>query len=154
MHVVGQLVYLALRSPLGALDDDPDLRRTEQSGYMDAADALYDFLQRFQQRLRERRPRRVAFLHTRRYGNWAYGEAFRRASLESAVMIASRAASIPYSLVRQEDVAAKLSLPMRNAKDLAVAAARLHPGKPLYWAERSLAYAAAVTAAVLDEAQA
>jgi len=152
--VTGRKVYLAFRTALGTLDDNPDLRRADPSEYMDAADALYDFCRRFQQRLRECHPAQVAFLHTRNYQPKSYSEAFKRASIESAVMIAARAESITYRLVRQEDVAADLSLPPRwRAKDLAEAAAQLQPNKPLYWGERSLAYAAAATAAAADKAQ-
>jgi hypothetical protein len=50
VHVVGRKVYLALRAE-GTLHDHPDLRRAEPSQYMDSADALYDFCQRFQQLL-------------------------------------------------------------------------------------------------------
>jgi hypothetical protein len=63
-------------------------------------------------------------------------------------MIATSAEGISYRLVRQEDVAAHLSLPARwRASDLAEAAVKLHPDRPVYWADRSLAYAAAITAA-------
>jgi hypothetical protein len=118
---------------------------------MDTADALYDFCQRFQQRLRECSPGQVAFLHTRNYQPRSYREAFSRASIESAVMIATRAEGISYRLVRQEDVAAYLSLPARwRAADLGEAAAKLHPDRPVYWADRSLAYAAAITAAAVE----
>lgn len=154
VYVSGSKVYLALRTVLGCLDDSQHLRRVEPSEYMNAANRLYDFCQRFQQLLKECHPAQVAFLHTRNYRPNSYGEAFKRASIESAVMISACAEGIRYRLVRQEDVASHLSLPTRwRTKDLGLAAAQLRSDKPMYWNERSFAYAAAVTAAALDETE-
>jgi hypothetical protein len=146
VHVAGVHVYLALRSPGGDLDDREDRQRIEPSSYMDSADSLYDFCQRFQQLIRECRPGHVAFLHTRNYRPNSYSDAFRRASIESAVMIAARAEGTPYSLIRQEDVARLLSLPAHwTASQLANASAALISSRPRYWAQRALAFAAAAT---------
>jgi len=152
--VAGQKVYLALRTE-GTLEDHHDLRRIEPSQYMGSAEALYDFCQRFQQLLSECQPSLVAFLHTRKYQPNSYADAFKRASIESAVMIAARAVNVCYTLIRQEDAATELGLPARwKAPELTEAAMKLLPTQPLYWRDRSLAYAAAVTATALNEAQA
>lgn len=154
VHVAGHKVYLALRTE-GTLEDHHDLRRTEPSQYMGSAEALYDFCQRFQQLLRECRPSLVAFLHTRNYQPKSYAEAFKRASIESAVMIAARAVNVSYTLVRQEDAATELGLSGRwKAQELTEAAMKLLPAQPPYWRDRSLAYAAAVAASIPDETQA
>jgi hypothetical protein len=146
VHIAGDIAFLALRSPAGTLDDHADLRRVERSGYMDEADALYDFMQRFQQRVRECQPNRVTLLNTRRFQAVAYNDAFRRVTLQSAIMIACRAEGVPYSLVGQSEVATELSLRANpKAKELADAAARLQSSKPPYWSDRSLAFAAATT---------
>jgi hypothetical protein len=152
VHVAGGTAYLSLRTE-GALEDHHDLRRVEVSQYMGIAEALYDFCQRFEQLLRGCQPSLVAFLHTRNYQPNSYADAFKRASIESAVMIATRAVNVPYTLVRQEDVGPELGLPGRfKAAQLTEAAMKLVPGQPLYWRERSLAYAAAVTATAQNEA--
>jgi hypothetical protein len=152
VHVAGSTAYLAFRAE-GSLEDHHDLRRIEPSQYMGSAEALYDFCQRFQQLLRECQPSLVAFLHTRNYQPNSYADAFKRASIESAVMIATRAVNVSYTLVRQEDAGTELGLPGRfKASQLTDAAMKLVSTQPLYWRERSLAYAAAATATALDEA--
>jgi hypothetical protein len=63
-------------------------------------------------------------------------------------MLAARVEDISYELIPQEEVARHLGLPARwRAGDLNRAAAGLIEDRPAYWAERALAYAAAVTAA-------
>jgi hypothetical protein len=128
--------------------DDPSLRRVQPSEFMAPADRLHDFWARFRQLLRGRRPQQVVVLHTRSYQNWAYNDAFKRASLEAAVMVAARVEDISYELITQERTARHLGLPATwRAGDLKSAAAGLIEERPAYWADRALAYAAAVTAA-------
>jgi hypothetical protein len=146
LHVAGAHVYLALRTSGGGLDDREDRRRIDPSEFMDPADSLRDFYQRFQQLVRECCPGQVALLHTRNYQPRSYSEAFRRASIEAAVMIAATGEGRRYSLVRQEDAARMLSLPTHwTAGQLAEASAALIDSRPRYWAQRALAFAAATT---------
>lgn len=140
---------MARLAATGDLVDSRSLQRMEISTAMTAADALIDFYRRFRQLVREQRPEEVALLHTRKYQNWTYSDAFKRASMESAIMIGTRAEDAIYRLVSQERVAKYLGLPARtwNAASLTASARALVDSVPSYWNDRALAFAAALTAA-------
>lgn len=142
VHLRGGDAYLAVVDPPELLRDEQPLRRLQRSPYMDPADALADVYGRARQLLRGLAPAEVALLHTRAYRNWAYSEAFQRASMESALMLAARTEGVGYVLVKQEEAAATLGC---AAPQLGARALTLRAGPaPLYWRDRSLAYAAAI----------
>lgn len=151
VHVAGTKVFLALRKADGSLRDSPDLQREILTGYANQADVLYDFFVRFRQLIRGCGAGVVAFLHTRSYQGWSYSDAFVRASLQSAVMMASSSEAIRYVLVRREDAASHLGLAGKWKGDDLTRAAHAQLGyAPKYWADRSLAFAAAAVAAVAE----
>lgn len=142
VHIAGGKVYLAKRH--GAeLVDDADLRRIEVSDYMDNADALVDLLSRFRGIIRGAGVCAAGLLHTRSYKEWSYSDAFKRASIQSAIAVATRQEDRKYQLVRQEDAAKLYGLPARwKSKDLSAKVRSTFEPDTKYWSDRSFAWSA------------
>jgi len=142
VHIAGGRIYLAKRLGAGLVDGD-DLRRIDVSDYMDNADALLDLLNRFRTLIRGANICAVGLLHTRSYKNWSYSDAFRRASIQSALSVATRQEGRVYHLIRQEDAAKLYELPSRwKTSDLGAEVRLAIEPVTKYWADRSFAWSA------------
>jgi hypothetical protein len=126
--------------------DDP-LERLELAQSLAGAEQVADFAARFKQEVRRIRPAAVGVVYPRRYSNWKYADAFRRVSMETAIMLGVAELSTParpiaYVQVKQDPMAKALGIPLPKFGEKAKA--QWGHGVPRYQKDRLYAVAAAV----------
>jgi hypothetical protein len=149
VHIAAGTTYLAVvECPDTALIDDP-ADRLELAARLQGAEQLAEFAERVGQEVRRVEPIAVAVLYPKKYGQWKYADAFRRVSIEAAIMLATASASgggrsIRFMQIKQERTA-KL---VEAGGDLPGFAGNSWGSQlPKYRAERALAFAVAMAAA-------
>jgi hypothetical protein len=100
------------------------LERLKLAEGLESAEQLADFAARFRQELREIEPIAVGVVNTRLYSNWKYADAFKRISIEAAIMLTvveSSAAVRPirYKLIKQETMAKTVGIPLGTLIEVA-----------------------------------
>jgi hypothetical protein len=130
VNVAAGVVYIAARRP----DESLEVLKLEIAEHMDAAAGLRDFGERVAQELRRLQPSSVAIVEPKgRRQGWAYGEAFRRASLDTMVMSAAAQVGVPVERVATSHVIKALEL---DKEDPAGALEkRLGDPRPPYWSK-------------------
>jgi hypothetical protein len=124
-------VNLAGGSSYWALVEAPDLlvtgevERIDLAEGLDPAEQLADFAARVRQELSRLEPVAVGVINTRKYASWKYADAWRRVTMEAAVMLSAEAVStnstpIHYQLVKQETMAKKTSIPLAKLQEVCV----------------------------------
>lgn len=139
--VAGEAWIGIVQCPDDLVLDDP-LKRLARAQYLEPADALHDFVDRFREELRRIQPVAVGVANTRLYVGWKYADALKRITLEAAIMLAASAEEISFESVRQEDVfkavgAPYMEFPKRAAEQLAI-------DPPPNWDKRALAFGSAL----------
>jgi hypothetical protein len=129
---------------------DDSFERLDHAAGLGGPAQLADFSARFKQEIRRIRPTAVGVLNTRKYANWKYADAFKRVSLEAAVMLAvadlsSPAHTIKYALVSRERLPKALEIP--DGTFDAGAVDRWGHGIRRYAKERAMAFATATALA-------
>lgn len=118
LNIAAGSVYGAVVSCPDALDP-ARLERLQLAEGLEPAEQLADFAARFRQELREIEPVAVGVVHTRLYANWKYADAFKRISIEAAIMLtvtdsSTTAAPIRYQLIKQEKMAKTVGIPLKT----------------------------------------
>lgn len=117
LNIAAGSVYCAVAiSPDEVLFDDP-LERLDMAEGLDPAEQLADFSARFRLELRRIAPIAVGVLHTKLNANWKYAGAFRRITVEAAVMLvvvetSTSSAPIAYRLIKQHAMAKTVGIPL------------------------------------------
>jgi hypothetical protein len=141
VHLAAGVAYLAvIECPDRPLVDDP-AERLIPAQNLAGAEQLADFASRIDQELRRIAPIVVGVLHPKLYGNWTYRDAFRRVSLEAAIMLSANGLGIAYEQVKRDAALKALQIPGKDESRWA--AERLGITPPRYWNERSWAFIAA-----------
>jgi len=117
LNIAAGSVYCAVAtSSEDVLFGDP-LERLDLAEGLAPADQLADFAARFRLELRRVAPVAVGVLHTKLYANWKYADAFRRITIETAVMLSvvetsTSTAPISYQLIKQDAMAKTVGIPL------------------------------------------
>lgn len=137
----GRAYFAVVECPDTFVAGDP-LDRITPTQQVERPDVLGDFKDRVAQEFRRVRPRAVGVGFTRKYKNWSAEQAFKRFSLDAAVMLAAFDLGIPCQQVKEEDAARAVGVaPTKLAEQ---AAARLGIDATDYWDERVWAIATAL----------
>jgi hypothetical protein len=99
---------------------------------------LEDFRVRLAQELRRLRPAKVGIARTLMFKNWSMKAATTRFGFEAAAMLAAVQEGFACELVRQEDAAKSVGVPLKRAAELLPEALEIE--KTPYWKERSVAF--------------
>ncbi len=118
------------------LDDGAD--RILPSEDLDYPARLEDFRLRLAQELRRLRPAAVGLARTRMFKNWTMAAATQRFGFEAAAMLAVVGEGIACELVRQEDAARSVGVPIKEAPDHLPEALGIE--KTPFWKDRSIAF--------------
>jgi hypothetical protein len=123
VNLVGGTAYCAVVSSTGELLADA-LERIELAEGLMPAEQLADFAARFRQELSRLGPVAVGVINTRKYSGWKYADAWRRVTLEAAVMMTVAEAStgnrpVHYTLVKQETMAKAVEIPLAKLNEVA-----------------------------------
>jgi hypothetical protein len=115
VNLAGGVAYCAVASSEGLVDDP--LVRIELAEGLSEAEQLADFAARVRQELNRLRPLAVGVIHTKKSAQWIYKEAWRRVTLEAAIMLTVAACStseraIDYKLVKQDAMAKTVGIPL------------------------------------------
>jgi hypothetical protein len=123
VNLAGGTAYCAVASPPGELVED-DLVRIELAEGLGDAEQLADFAARFRQELRRLRPVAVGVIQTTKTSQWVYSYAWRRVTVESAIMLTTVEAStsehpIDYKLLKPSAMAKAVDIPLRKLYEVA-----------------------------------
>jgi hypothetical protein len=124
MNLAGGTAYCAVAVPPEELVDDP-LVRIQLAEGLEPAAQLVDFAARFRQELSRLRPAAVGVVQTTKTASWVYAQAWRRATVEAAVMMTVADAStserpIAYRQIGQKAMAKKVDIPLKQLQDVCV----------------------------------
>lgn len=104
---------------------EPDVvERLQLAEGMESHEQLADFAARFQQELRQIAPIAVGVVHTKRYAQWKYADAFKRVSIEAAIMLtvaqtSTATSPIAYKLIKQDAMAKSTQVPLPKLVEVA-----------------------------------
>lgn len=123
VNLAGGVAYCAVASPPEELIDDP-LVRIELAEGLGDAETLADFAARFRQELNRIRPVAVGVIQTTKSSQWIYKDAWRRVTIEAAIMLTVVDAStsergIHYRLVKQHKMAKTVGIPLPKLHEMA-----------------------------------
>jgi hypothetical protein len=144
INVAARVIYLGVVRGDAPVLDDPAVR-VAPSQDLDEAHRIDDVRVRIRQEIRRLRPAGVGLMRPRRYAGWKWTDAFERAGLEAAIMIAAVEESVACQVVRAEDAAR--AVPAAPTKVVEQAAQRWGIEPPAQWKERAWAYATAMALA-------
>ena len=145
VHIAAGVAHLALVE----CPDIPLLDETSKlvpSSHLADAAQLRDFSLRFTQELRRVRAETVAVAYTRLYGGWTYADAFKRVSLEAAIMLGVEEQGFRYISMPQEKAAKAVGVPVTRVPTALAESLGLST-KPVSWKERSVALMVALAGA-------
>jgi hypothetical protein len=122
-------VNLAGGSAYCAVVEAPDqlvpgeLERIHLAEGLEPAEQLADFAARLRQELSRLQPVAVGVINTRKYASWKYADAWRRVTMEAAIMLSAEEVStssspITYKLVKQETMAKTTSIPLAKLQEV------------------------------------
>lgn len=151
MNLAGGTAYCAVAAPLEQLVDDP-LVRIELAEGLEAAAQLVDFAARFRQELNRLRPLAVGVVQTQKTNGWVYSKAWRRATVEAAVMMTVADAStsehpIAYRQIKQKSMCKSVGIPLKQLQEACIE--RWGDEVPMYRKDRFPAVVGAI--ALLEE---
>lgn len=100
-----------------------ELERIDLAEGLEPAAQLADFAARLRQELSRLEPVAVGVINTRKYASWKYADAWRRVTMEAAIMLSAETAStgsapITYKLVKQETMAKATSIPLAKLQEV------------------------------------
>jgi hypothetical protein len=149
VHIPAGTAYFAVVTCPDEADYDDPLERIQLAVGVELAEQLADFEHRFKQELRRIRPRAVGVVFPKRYSQWKYADAFTRASLETAIILAVEEVSTPaqpidFTQVKQDAMAKAVGIPLPK---MDTAGRKRWAGLTRYRAERVYAFAAATALA-------
>jgi hypothetical protein len=144
VNVSARVVYFGVVSD-GQLDLDDPAERVEPSGELDDARRIDDVRVRVRQEIRRLRPACLGVMRPRRYSGWKWSDAFERATLEAAVMMAAVDEGTKCDVVRAEDAAR--AVPAAPTKVVEQAADSWGVAPTAQWKERVWAFATAMALA-------
>jgi hypothetical protein len=122
VNLAGGIAYCAVASPPDELLPDA-LVRIELAEGLGPAEQLFDFAARFRQELSRLGPVAVGVIHTKKTSQWIYKDAWRRVTMEAAVMLTVAEAStvdkpIHYKLIKQEKMAKTAEIPLAKLQEV------------------------------------
>jgi hypothetical protein len=149
LNIAAGAIYGALVACPDKLEPNT-LERLQLAEGLDSAEQLADFAARFRQELRQLAPVAVGVVNTRLYSNWKYANAFKRISIEAAIMltvveVSTPAAPIRYKLISQETMAKAVGIPLPKLAEIATD--RWGGQVPRYRKDRLLAVVGAIALA-------
>ena len=138
VNLAGGTAYCAVLEAPDRLVAD-ELERIGLAEGLEPAEQLADFAARVRQELTRLEPVAVGVINTRKYASWKYADAWRRVTMEAAIMLSAAETSsssmrINYKLVKQETMAKTTEIPLAKLQD--VCAERWGDSVPRYRKER------------------
>ena len=149
VHIAAGTAYFGIVvCPDDPLYDDP-LERIQFAAGANLPEQVSDFSARVKQELRRIRPHAVGVVFPKLYAQWKYTDAFRRVSIETAILLAAEELSTPaqpieFVQVKQDAMAKTLGIPLPKMETVG---SNRWPGVTRYRKERVYAFAAATTLA-------
>jgi hypothetical protein len=138
INIAGGGAYLGVvRAPAEVLVADQADRILPNDG-LDRPLRLEDFRARLAQEMRRLQPAKVGIARTRMFKNWTMKAASNRFGFEAAAMLAAVQADFDCGLVRQEDAAKAVGMPLEKVPELLPTA--LGISKTPYWKDRAAAF--------------
>jgi hypothetical protein len=138
INIAGGAAYLGtVRAPREILVADQADRILPNDG-LDRPLRLEDFRARLAQEMRRLQPAKVGVARTRMFKNWTMKAASNRFGFEAAAMLAAVQEGFDCELVRQEDAAKAVGVPIEKVPELLPAA--LGISKTPYWKDRAAAF--------------
>jgi hypothetical protein len=144
INVSARVVYFGVARDGQLVLDDP-AERVEPSAELDDARRIDDVRVRVRQEIRRLQPVCLGVMRPRRYSGWKWSDAFSRATLEAAVMMAAVDEGAKCDVVRAEDAAR--AVPAAPSKVVEQAADRWGVNPTAQWEERVWAFATAMALA-------
>jgi hypothetical protein len=138
INIAGGAAYLgAVRAPEEVLVNDQADRILPNDG-LDLPLRLEDFRARLAQEMRRLQPAKVGIARTRMFKNWTMKAASNRFGFEAAAMLAAVQEEFECELVRREDAAKPVGVPIEKVPELLPSA--LGISKTPYWKDRAAAF--------------
>lgn len=125
LNLAGGIAYCAVAVPPDQLVADA-LVRIELAEGLEPAPQLVDFAARFRQELNRLRPLAVGIVQTQKTNNWVFSQAWRRATVEAAVMMTVADAStserpIAYRQIGQKAMCKSVGIPLQQLQEASAA---------------------------------
>jgi hypothetical protein len=138
INIAGGAAYLGVvRAPEEILVSDQGDRILPNDG-LDRPLRLEEFRVRLAQEMRRLQPAKVGIARTRMFKNWTMKAASNRFGFEAAAMLAAVQEGFPCELVRQEDAAKAVGVPIERVPELLPDAIGI--SKTPYWKDRATAF--------------
>jgi hypothetical protein len=123
LNLAGGIAYCAVvEAPYDLIPHE--LERIDLAEGLEPAEQLADFAARVRQELSRLSPVAVGVINTTKFASWNYGHAWRRVTMEAAVMLSveetsTSRAPIRYKLVQQKTMAKTVEIPLQRLHEVA-----------------------------------